>query len=140
MVLVPLADNTSDIICNMVNYLEPEKCTVIEMDEDEEVPEDEPEETCIELQESQGGAQCDQSGHCTVLPGLQSGIWYPSEPIETLVIKAGQGYHMFYPPGLNDDCYDITIEDDRIEWAKIGGGQYCKNISPLQAWEAFICE
>jgi hypothetical protein len=140
MMLVPLAGNTSDIICNMVNYLEPEKCGAIEMEEDEEMSEEEPEETCIELQESQGGSQCEQSSQCTVLLGRQNGIWSPSEPIETLVIKAGQGYHRFYPSGLNDGCYDVSIETDRLEWEKIGGGQYCKNISHLQAWEILICE
>ena len=140
MVLVPLADNTSGIICNMINYLEPEKCSVIEMDEDEEVPEDEPEEICIELQESQGGSQCDQSSQCTELEGRQNGVWNSSEPIETLVIKAGQGYHKFYPTGLNDGCYDVTIEDNRIAWAKIGGGPSCKDISHLQAWETLICQ
>jgi hypothetical protein len=140
MILVPLGEFSSDIFCNMVNYLEPEKCSVIEMEEDEGVPEDEPEETCIELQESPGGSQCDHSSQCTLLLGQQNGIWYPSEPIETLVIKAGQGYHRFYPPGLNDGCYDVSIETDRLEWEKIGGGQYCKNISHLQAWESPICE
>ena len=91
LVLVPLGEHSSDIFCQMVNAMEPEKCEVITIDEEEQLPDEEPDD-CIPLQESKGGSQCDQSSVCTKfdLPGPS--VWNPLIPIKTVVVKSGQGY------------------------------------------------
>ena len=138
LILVPLAENSSDIFCRMVNAMEPEKCEVITIDEEEQLPDEEPDD-CIPLQESKGGSQCDQSSVCTKfdLPGPS--VWQPTVSIRTVVIKAGQDYFKFNE-SANDDCYDITIEEGRVEWEKEGHGNGCKDISHVQAWESLICD
>ena len=138
LVLVPLGEYSSDIFCRMVNAMEPEKCEVITIDEEEQLPEEE--DDCIEFVESEGGSQCDQSGVCTLfeLPGPS--YWEPTVAIETVVVKAGQGYFKFNE-STNDGCYNISIEADpyRVGWEKVGHGQDCKDISHVQAWESLVC-
>lgn len=140
LILVPLAENSSDIFCRMVNAMEPEKCEVITLDEEEQLPEEEPDEPCITLQESEGGSQCDQSGVCTKfnLPGPS--VWNPTVSIKTVVVKAGQGYYR-YNSTTNDGCYNISIETYpyRVRWEKVGHGKKCQDISHVQAWEALVC-
>ena len=140
LILVPLAENSSDIFCRMVNAMEPERCEVITVDEEEQLPEEEPDD-CIPLQESEGGSQCDQSSVCTKfdLPGPS--VWNPTVPIQTVVVKAGQGYFKFNET-TNDGCYNISIDTDpyQIRWEKVGHGSNCKDISHVQAWEALVCE
>jgi len=135
LVLVPLAENSSDIFCRMVNALEPEKCEVITVEEEEQLPEDD----CIVFEESEGGSQCQQSGVCSLfeLPGPS--VWYPSDPVETVIIKAGTDYYKFYSPGSNDGCYEVTIDEDRVEWELVGDEEDCKDISHAQAWESLVC-
>ena len=139
LVLVPLAESSGDIFCRMVNSLEPEKCEVITVEEEEQLPEEE--DDCIEFVESEGGSQCDQSGVCTLfeLPGPS--YWEPSVQIETVIIKAGTDYHKFYLPGSNDGCYDVTIGTypDGVAWEKVGSGPGCKDISHAQAWQSLVC-
>lgn len=150
LVLVPLSDSAGDIYCQMVNAMEPEKCEVaiIEDGEDGQLPREdpgddspgeEPEEPCIELDESRGGSMCDQSSLCTLLPGSQHGVWSPSAPIATVVLKSAQEYFNFDNPGLSDGCYQVDIQTGRIEWEKIGRGRGCKDISHVEAWEALVC-
>ena len=150
LVLVPLSDSAGDIFCRMVNAMEPEKCeaAIVEDGEDGQVPREdpgddtpreEPEEPCIELDESRGGSQCDHSSWCTLLPGSQHGVWSPSELIATVVIKSGRWYFNFNAPGSSDGCYQVGIQIGRIEWEKIGRGRRCQDISHVEAWEAPIC-
>jgi hypothetical protein len=150
LILVPLSDSAGDIFCQMVNSMEPEKCQVaaVEDGEDEgspredpgdDSPGEEPEEPCIYLDESRGGSQCDQSSWCTLLPGSRHGVWYPSDPIATVVIKSAQGYFNFNVPGSSDGCYQVGIQTGRIEWEKVGRGRGCQDISHVEAWEAPIC-
>ena len=139
LILVPLAENSSDIFCRMVNAMEPERCEVITVDEGEQLPEEEPDD-CIPLQESEGASQCDQSSVCSLFEMPGPSVWYPSEPIETVVIKAGTDYFKFNSPGSDDGCYDVTIEDDRVEWELVGDEEECKEISHVQAWESLVCE
>jgi len=130
--------------------MEPEKCQAAIVDDGEDnplpgeepgddSPGEEPEEPCIELEESQGGSQCDHSSLCTLLQGSPHGVWSPSVPIATVVIKSGQGYFNFDVPGSSDGCYQVGIQVGRIEWWKIGQGQGCKDISHVEAWEAPVC-
>jgi hypothetical protein len=135
LILIPLAENSSDIFCRMVNAMEPETCEVITVDEEEELPEDD----CIIFHEIEGASQCDKSGVCTLFEMPGPSVWYPSEPIETVIIKAGTDYYKFNSPGSNDGCYNVAIEDDRIEWELIGDEEDCHDISNVQAWEALIC-
>ena len=137
LVLVPLAENSSDIFCRMVNAMEPETCEVITIEEEEQLHEDD----CIVFVESEGGSQCDQSGVCTLfeLPGPS--YWEPSVPVETVVIKAGTSYYKFYSPGSNDGCYNVSIETDpdRVEWELVGDEEDCQDISHVQAWQSRVC-
>jgi hypothetical protein len=151
LILVPLSESSGYVFCRMVNAMEPEKCQVVPMedgedeqspgeDPGEQPPWEEPEEPCIELEESRGGSQCDQSSLCTLLPGSQHGMWSPSVPISSVVIKSGQGYFNYDVPGSSDDCYQVAIQTGRIEWWKVGRGRGCKDISHVEAWELPICQ
>lgn len=135
LVLVPLAENSSDIFCRMVNALEPEKCEVITVEEEEQLPEDD----CVVFVESQGASQCEQSSDCSLFEFPGPSVWYPSEPVETVIIKAGTNYFKFYSPGSNDGCFDVVIETDRVEWELVGDEEDCQDISNVQAWETLVC-
>ncbi len=138
MVLVPLADNSSYIFCRMVNAMEPETCELITFEE-EQLLEEEPDD-CIVFVESEGASQCQQSDVCSLFEFPGPSVWYPSDPIETVIIKAGTDYYKFNSPGSNDGCYDVSIEVDRVEWELVGDEDDCKDISNVQAWEALVCE
>jgi hypothetical protein len=150
LILVPLSDSAGDVYCQMVNAMEPEKCQVASMEDGEDgplprggpgeqPPGEEPEDPCVELEESRGGSQCDHSSLCTLLPGSRHGVWSPSASITTVVIKAGQGYFSFDMPGSSDGCYQVSIQSDHVEWQKIGRGRGCQDISHVEAWEAQVC-
>ena len=135
LILIPIAENSSDIFCRMVNAMEPGTCEVITVDEEEELPEDD----CTVFVESEGGSQCQQSDACSLFEFPGPSVWYPSDPVETVIIKAGTDYFKFYAPGSNDGCYDVTIEEDRVEWELVGDEDECQDISNVQAWESLIC-
>jgi hypothetical protein len=141
LILMPLADHTSDIFCRMVNTMEPEKCVVTDIDVDEEpTPEPEEEPICVPLQEEEGGSQCDQSGDCDVLPGVNKGYYDATDDIQTFVIKAGKGYHKYYAGETNDTCYAVNINGNHVEWERVGKGKNCKDISHTQSWRSYVCD
>jgi len=139
LLLVPLGNSTGDIFCRMVNAMEPEKCEVVTVEEEEQ-PVEEPQDDCVPLQEEQGGSQCEQSADCSLLPGSNNGLYNASEPIQTFVIKAGQEYHLYNSGLTNDGCYYVSIDGNRAQWQKVGSGSSCKDISHTQAWKALICQ
>jgi len=117
--------------------MEPETCELITFEEDQ-LPEES--DDCIVFVESEGASQCQQRDVCSLfeLPGPS--LWYPTVPVETVVIKAGDDYYKFNSPGSDDGCFDVTIEDGLVEWEKIGSRPSCKDISHVQAWETLVCE
>jgi hypothetical protein len=169
MILIPLSSNTANIFCAVNDGLSGGNggsCSVeapqgIPMsDEGEQVastdptptpegeaspaPEPDPEPTpeepvCVVLEEDTGSSQCEQSGVCAVLPGLNEATYTSSEPIATFVIKAGREYHMF-SSGLTDDgCYLVEISGNTVSWQKYAGGRDCKDVSHGQAWQVPLC-
>ncbi len=87
-----------------------------------------------------GGAQCDQHDDCSSLPGVNTGSFWGSGNIETVVIQSGKWYSKYYSPGNNDGCFNVTFEDNFIHWEKIGKGKDCKDITSVQAWKTAVCE
>ena len=133
--LIPVADHIGEIYCFMANSFTPAICEVAEpldiVEEDEVV--------CTELQMSEGSSQCEQSGVCSVLPGVNAATFTATAPIESFVIKAGQNY-MIYESGVtNDGCYLVDLSGNIVQWQKIGGGPNCKDVSHAQAWKVPLC-
>ena len=158
IVVVVLMTTTGEALrnpfCSIADTLNWPACA--ELQPDWGVPEDpapeEEEEVCHELQESEGGSECDESPDCMVLPSLNSGQWDSPEddPIRSFVIKAGRDYHI-YQSGLTfDGCYrvwlgenedeDVPLPADTVKWEKVGSGPHCKDISHLQSWFVPLCE
>lgn len=134
LILIPIAENSSDIFCRMVNALEPEKCvTDIMVEEDDE---------CVILDQEEGSSQCAQEESCTELEGSNSGLYVDvyGEEIKTFVIKAGKEYHVFYSGPTDDGCYNVIIDKNAVTWNKLGSGSDCKDVSNSQVWKKSVCQ
>ncbi len=111
-----------------------------ERDAEEDDGHEQDDDQCVTLQESQGGSQCEQSGNCYMLPGLNSGTFWGSTTIEGFVIKAGTEYRSYSPGHESDGCYEVTIAANMVHWEKVGSGPSCKDVSHGQAWKVPLCE
>jgi hypothetical protein len=137
VILIPLAENASNIFCQMVNAFDPAACQPVEEEEEELVQED---DTCETVPFEQGASYCSQHDDCAELPGVNEGTYWSSGTIETFIIKAGQGYHL-YESGVTDDgCYYVSIAANSVEWERIGSGPNCKDISHTQVWNVPVCQ
>jgi Flp pilus assembly pilin Flp len=106
--------------------------------EETETPEPTPTEICVILTEEEGCSQCDQ-GDCACLPGVNEGSFTGSNPIGSLVIKAGREYHVYWSGLTEDGCYDVSISGNQASWTKVGNGSGCKDVSHLESWYTPIC-
>jgi Flp pilus assembly pilin Flp len=143
-----LGGAVKDAYCDVVDVFSSGVCQSAKIEEDGQ-DQGEPEldvtptptiEACIVLQEEQGCSQCEQSSSCTCLPGVNSGFYNGAEDIDSLVIKAGQEYHVYQTGYTDDGCYHVTIDDDWAAWERVGHGSTCKDVSHLQSWYTPICE
>jgi Flp pilus assembly pilin Flp len=96
-------------------------------------------EECVVLIMDGGCSQCEHHENCTCLPGVNSGFYTGYDVIDSLVIKAGQEYHIYYSGYTDDGCYRVIINEDVAIWRKVGRGSWCKDISHLQSWYQPIC-
>jgi hypothetical protein len=109
--------------------------------------EEEVEEECHVLQESEGGSECDASPDCNLLPGVNNGEWDAPDdsPIRSFVIKAGRDYHIYQSGITYDGCYEVWLGEDAglpadaVQWEKISDGEHCKDISHMQSWFVPLC-
>lgn len=143
---VLLGGGLHDSYCSVAGMFRPGVCAAEAASlggEEQQPPEadetEEPEE-CVILQEEQGGSQCDHSSDCTLLPGVNNGSYTASQQIDSLVIKAGVEYHVYYSGYTEDGCYHVDIDGLTATWTKVGGGKYCKDVSHLQSWYRPICQ
>lgn len=133
VILIPLANNVSNIFCQMVNAFDPAACEPVE---DEFLPED---DTCTYIDTQSAASTCSQSDDCVELPGVNDGTYWHSTTIEAFLIKAGQNYFM-YESGVTDDgCYQVDIFANYVEWHRIGSGPNCKDVSHTETWETPVC-
>lgn len=139
-----------DPFCRIADVLNWPACAELQpgWGEPEAAPEEEEEEECHVLQESEGGAECDQSDDCALLPGVNNGEWDApdDQPIRSFVIKAGREYHIYQSGITMDGCYEVFLGEDAglpadaVRWVKIGSGAHCKNISHMQSWFVPLCQ
>jgi hypothetical protein len=143
---VLLGGSLHDKYCSIVGMFRPSVCAVEaaqasgDSTPEPEITPEPTEDACVVLQGSEGCSQCDQSADCTCLPGVNSGSYSPSRPIESLVIKAGREYHVYYTGDTDDHCYHVIIEGSYASWTRIGSGSTCKDISHLESWYQKICQ
>ncbi|NIM95196.1 MAG: hypothetical protein GTO18_15980 [Anaerolineales bacterium] len=128
-----------DQYCQLVTSFAPEACGAeapLAAEEDDRSAE----ATCITFQKDTGGSVCDQSGECSLLPGLNSGSYTANREIGVFVISAGTDYQI-YGTGLTDDvCYTIEIQGSKAIWTRTGNGIECQDISYIQSWYIPSCE
>ena len=143
-----VSDGIKGAYCDVVDVFSSGLCQSAEVTEEDQGQE-EPElevtptptiEACVVLQEEEGCSQCEQSGSCTCLPGMNAGTYMGADDIDSLVIKAGQEYHVYQTGYTDDGCYHVTIDGDMATWEKVGGGNTCKDVSHLQSWYTPLCE
>jgi Flp pilus assembly pilin Flp len=137
-----LGQGLSDQYCRIVGVFSNGVCAGAVADADLDEPDLTPtptEEYCVVLQQEEGCSQCDQaSPDCICLPGTNEGT-YEGDGIQSLVIKAGKEYHVFYSGWTDDGCYYVQLEDTYAWWQKYEDGRDCKDVSHLEAWWLMIC-
>lgn len=142
---VLIAQPVKGMYCEAVGVFQNGICETSEVagggggEEGEETPEPTPTEVCVILQQEEGCSQCDQ-GDCTCLPGLNQGTYTGSGPIGSLVIKAGQEYHVYHTTTTEDGCYHVTLAGEMVSWERVDNGPNCKDISHLESWYTPICQ
>lgn len=97
-------------------------------------------EACVELETTAGCSQCDSSPDCICLPGVNDGSYSASRQIESLVIKAGRNYFVYYSGYTDDGCYHVTLDGYTAYWVKVRDAKDCQDISHLQSWYVMICQ
>jgi hypothetical protein len=155
--LIPLADNSGAIYCMVANEFQPEICEAPDgsprfggdegdpMESETPDPPESPDEgspsepVCTELQESEGGSQCEHDPMCYKLPGVNAGTFSASSTIYNFVIKAGKEYNIFESGYTDDGCYQVDIDGNDVSWMKVGHGSGCKDVSHGQAWKKPLC-
>jgi Flp pilus assembly pilin Flp len=147
-VFVLIAEPVKGMYCDAVNVFSNGICASSPSGDIEE-PTPEPTEEvqeCVELIQAEGCSQCDQYPYgCTCLPGVNEGE-YHSQGIESLVIKAGQDYHVYSTSTTPDGCYHVTffpddpeMENEVVTWERLEDGKDCKDISHLESWYSLVC-
>jgi hypothetical protein len=149
VMMITTGETLREPFCRIADELNWPACA--ELQPDWGLPEDpdpEEEEECHILQESEGGSECDQSGDCTLLPGVNSGEWDAPDdrPIRSFVIKAGKEYHIYQSGMTFDGCYNVWLGEDggmpadAVRWERTGHGSGCQDISHMQSWFMPLCE
>jgi Flp pilus assembly pilin Flp len=143
-----LGGAVKDAYCDVVDVFSSGICRSVDITEESQ-DQGEPEvdvtptptiEACIVLLEEEGCSQCEQSSSCACLPGMNAGTYNGADDIDSLVIKAGQEYHIYQTGYTDDGCYHVTIDGDMASWERVGGGNSCQDVSHLQSWYTPICE
>ncbi len=133
VILIPLANNASNVFCQVVNVFDPAAC---EPAEEDLLLED---DTCTNIDFTEGASTCSQTEDCVELPGVNEGTYWHSTNIEAFVIKAGQNYHIFNSGLTDDGCYYVEIFANYVEWIKVGDGADCQDVSHAETWEVPVC-
>lgn len=96
--------------------------------------------------DQRGGSYCDQNEYCELIDNAgNDGEYTADSTVYVIVVKGGQQYRVYFKEGqstytTDDGCYEVTFDDNRIEWHKVGGGRYCKDVSHVQSWLVEFCE
>ncbi len=149
IVLVPLAEHANYIFCRMVYVMDPseDKCdewlerggfdpeTGQQNSDGSSYGEDE----CISMVYGSGSSICDTNPDCNTTAGLNSGIYWSDEDVESFVINAGQEYHIYESGYTDDGCYLVNIHLNRVEWQKVGTHEGCLDIDHTQVWNVPVC-
>jgi hypothetical protein len=134
-----IAGGVNSIYCEVANTLDDDVC----MEINGEVVPTEEEEECI-VHPMDGGSSCDQSDFCSLydVPYNEGTVVSPY-PIQSLVLKAGQDYHIFNSGLTEDGCYNVefSVIDgfQAVGWQKVGPDKECHDVSHIESWNVLIC-
>ncbi len=104
-----------------------------------EEPTPEPTEVCAPWDNNDSLCE-DSPDVCSYLPGLNSGTYWPSNPVYKFVLKTNKGYSVYSPGYTNDGCFVVNVIDSKVTWMRIGRRSTCGSVKSVQVWMIDFCD